>query len=656
MSLGIKIDGFDLDLFKSDDVILNAVTKDLTDPSKIFSDYSQQFSVPASNRNNIVFRHFYNVDLNHVIDVRKTIPATILMNGNFFRSGKIVLLGVNMVNNKVDSYRLQFIGGLKSLSDSLKGFNLADLDYSSIAYTATKQNVIDRLSGSVAGNVIYTLLSSTYKFFYDSTNSQSETDLDKNLFRGVDWFDLSPSVSASWLMMAIFNHSNINVNVSQGIYDILQGMYLLYDIGAQDGEEYYQSYRALYISNSTGVETNVISQFTTPVQRQSRIDIRIIPSAGFEDFEYQLRGVNPDNDQDVYSNKGDAYYTGEIVFQYTMFNTTSATNLSRTLNLFIKTKFPMEYEIDIWERREFESGTVTNTHIGQGLNAIEDNYFDLNVIAPDVTFEDFISSFVKMFNLVVIPTDSGFDMMRYIEWKSQGVKHDITKYVVTDKFTIDRLSLPESFKFTFKESDSPLMQEFKKRNGRVYGDLDYTIDDESIYTTDDAEVELIFGNAIFERLSDLGEGLLTSIGSGYIAGAENLLHYALGSVFNDPIKITTNGEDATDIFSVWNASHMQSFEDSQNSLVFGSEYDDFTLSEIDNTLYKNHFEDGVRKLYNKESRALKQSAIVSDVILHSIKNNDVVVINGVEYEIVSMTMNLNTNKIDFDINYYSKQL
>ena len=49
-----------VDLFDDETVSLTSTIKDVKDIGKVFTDYSQTFTVPASDTNNKIFRHYYN--------------------------------------------------------------------------------------------------------------------------------------------------------------------------------------------------------------------------------------------------------------------------------------------------------------------------------------------------------------------------------------------------------------------------------------------------------------------------------------------------------------------------------------------------------------------------------------------------------------------
>ena len=59
-----------LNLFDYEAVNLNQKIKDVRDISKIFTDYSQSFKVPASSNNNRIFKHYYNYNIQDGFDAR----------------------------------------------------------------------------------------------------------------------------------------------------------------------------------------------------------------------------------------------------------------------------------------------------------------------------------------------------------------------------------------------------------------------------------------------------------------------------------------------------------------------------------------------------------------------------------------------------------
>jgi len=105
-----------VDLFDDENIQLTSTIQDVKDIGKVFTDYSQTFSVPASETNNKIFRHFYNYHITgNAFDSRKKRKAKLHINYAPFREGKIFLNSVNMKNNKPYSYEIIFYGNTVSL-------------------------------------------------------------------------------------------------------------------------------------------------------------------------------------------------------------------------------------------------------------------------------------------------------------------------------------------------------------------------------------------------------------------------------------------------------------------------------------------------------------------------------------------------------------
>ena len=89
-----------LDLFKDETISLTQTIKNIKDISKIQTDFSQKFTVPASKNNNKIFKHYYNSSVSDGFDARMLKGSTIKLNGTDFKEGKMRLLGVKMKDNK----------------------------------------------------------------------------------------------------------------------------------------------------------------------------------------------------------------------------------------------------------------------------------------------------------------------------------------------------------------------------------------------------------------------------------------------------------------------------------------------------------------------------------------------------------------------------
>ena len=125
----VYIEGKRLDLYDDENITVNQVSKDLKDISKIFADFSQSFTVPASANNNNIFKHYYNANIDGGYDARTRKSANIVVGGLDFKQGKMRLDSVEIINNVPANYKITFFGNVISVKDRIGDDKLFDLDF-----------------------------------------------------------------------------------------------------------------------------------------------------------------------------------------------------------------------------------------------------------------------------------------------------------------------------------------------------------------------------------------------------------------------------------------------------------------------------------------------------------------------------------------------
>ena len=126
----LYIDGQRADLFQDENIEINLSVQNIKDISKVFGDFTNSFSIPASKVNNKIFKHYYNVDIDggYISNLRTN--AFIEVNNNLFRAGVLELEGVQMKKGEPSSYNVGFYSNVTSLKDKFGEDQLNDLDLS----------------------------------------------------------------------------------------------------------------------------------------------------------------------------------------------------------------------------------------------------------------------------------------------------------------------------------------------------------------------------------------------------------------------------------------------------------------------------------------------------------------------------------------------
>jgi hypothetical protein len=78
-----------IELFSDEKISVTSSVQDTADLSKVFTDYSQSFTVPATKQNNAIFGHWYENSIDNAFDARIRKDAYIELDTIRFRKGKI---------------------------------------------------------------------------------------------------------------------------------------------------------------------------------------------------------------------------------------------------------------------------------------------------------------------------------------------------------------------------------------------------------------------------------------------------------------------------------------------------------------------------------------------------------------------------------------
>jgi hypothetical protein len=222
-----------VDLFEDETISVTSKIQDIRDISKVFTDFSQSFTLPASKKNNKVFKHFYNyfISSDDAFDARKKVDARLEINYIPFREGKIFLNGVKMKENKPFAYNITFYGNTVTLKDLLGDDELESLTWlDNFRYDYTSPNTKTRLTSNLNQTVdsvvkydplIVPLVTHTKRLYFDSDTSHSQQTISGDLHYfdsqgnthnkdvALQFDDLKPAIRLLYIIEAIENKYSI---------------------------------------------------------------------------------------------------------------------------------------------------------------------------------------------------------------------------------------------------------------------------------------------------------------------------------------------------------------------------------------------------------------------------------------------------------------
>ncbi len=118
LNVEVYIGDLRLDLFDDEVIEINRTVKDFRELDKVFSDYTQSFTIPASKNNNIAMSHWYNESIATGFNPAAKKAARIDINTLPFREGYLWLNRAVLKNGSVDYYEVEFFSEMPNILDS----------------------------------------------------------------------------------------------------------------------------------------------------------------------------------------------------------------------------------------------------------------------------------------------------------------------------------------------------------------------------------------------------------------------------------------------------------------------------------------------------------------------------------------------------------
>lgn len=654
----VYIEGKRLDLYDDENITVKQVSKDLKDISKIFADFSQSFTVPASANNNNIFKHYYNANIDGGYDARTRKSANIVVGGLDFKQGKMRLDSVEIINNVPANYKITFFGNVISVKDRIGDDKLFDLEFLSnfdhdYSGAQVKTGLTSGLSFTVDGTlytraIVYPLISYRKRYIYNSSGSDhTNTDTLVNIAHhsghssgnehGVDYRDLKPAIRLSVIIEAIQRQYNLNFNSPFFDSDTFKRIYMNLNKSTET-----LANGLLVVEDLSGT----VAQPANNVPLRWRYRLDVTPKAGFENTRYKKRLT----------------FNGQVIYEDTNWVTGTTAREQNTEIDLDSNDYEVKAEVITEGNFEFDADTLLRKqYLGSTITVFDNNYLDLAILVrtrildqlSDIKVFDFLTGIFKTFNLVAYAENDEIVIKDLQSYYSEGRIFDVTEFIETKKETVKRGEFFKEIDFKFQESKQVLADEFKQSNNQGYGDLDFVLSDENGNPLQDVdgetlEVKSVFENPIFERLNDLDDNSQTPIQ--YCLYTDREINPIVGKPFlfflfqnvslvNYPIGfIDENGESEINT-SVLMPSHSE-FTTNSFNLNFNAEISEYTGSVMQDTIYNRYWSDYIGDMFSIKRRNYNMEAILPVNLLNNLRLSDRLIIKGNRYIINSISSNI----------------
>ena len=564
-----------LDLFKDETISLTQSLKNVKQVDKIFTEFTQTFSVPASPTNNILFQHYYNFNivLNSVngFDARIKQPASIELNYIPFKTGFMRLDGVDLKRNKAYAYRITFFGETVNLKDILGSDQLDNLDLTTYDLTYDYDTVRGKMNvDTTSTDVVVPLITHTSPLLYDSGSQIAGSNnmyYNASTNQGVLWSELKYALRISKIVDAI-----------QTKYLTPLGISFSDDFFNSTNEDYYGLFMWLHRKVGNVIpESQNVNEYNLPISSwvyqgagtptlqmngDTTLQIGALygtnkPASWIYEFSVSLTPVDTNHEYRFEIRQGgSSWYNSGIVTdvlnvtisdlptdvtssQYTFVITSQESTLEFSDVSLTTEGYYTPYGSTSTVTYEDDWSATSTGNIGISVN------FDflINEQIPEQKVIDFLTGLFKTFNLVayyqnsqiVVQTyddyfaslDEGLWNLQEEEWQDELRDWNEIGSTSSNVYSIDEfidvnssqvnVGLPyKQINFNYEGTGSFLAQQFNQTNNLVWGELRFTLNNQ-IYDAPSEiyEVKIPFEHMLFERLINQNSGSNTNLMYGY---------------------------------------------------------------------------------------------------------------------------------------------
>ena len=659
-----------LELFNDEKISVNSTIQNISDISKIYTDFSQGFTIPCSTINNEIFQHFYQNDVDATISYQFRFDAYIEIDTKLFRRGKIQFEKANIKNGYPDSYSITFYGTGVSLKDTFLEDKLSQLNYSTLDHNYTNTEVYNRVTidSSVTDyNVRYPLITSKRVWQFNSSFPLPTANLpnwyqypsnnSNNIGHAsgeIVFTELFPAVRVASIFDLIESKYGITFNGLFLLSDFFRKAFLFFKNKSVFGNFPVVDLDLLSVSGTLSSAFDITTNTITPLQVETTSTV----SQGIQITVTSLSPSPSNYAIDMYKNDvfvvsiGGTTASSVQNFPFDIDNDGIYTFKIRGYTIPL---VPFTINISILYKRQYYDTTtsliVTETATATST-ATTINKTNLQGAAPDMKIVDFISGICKQFNLTIYSNTENvytFDPIDY--WYQGGAVIDITEYTDVTSIEVERMKLYKSIEFKYQDSECMLNKYFLESplnaDAHGYGNTKIGFN----YDGGEFKIESPFENLLHNNFGNklqvgycLNKELAPYIPKPVLLYMNNKATLTSGHIhWNGQANITGYvpfGQDAQTL----SQTGLINF-----SLNFGSEISTFYLVNNQYTIYDLYYKNYLVNLYNPKNRLVKVKTILPVSLLTNLKLNDRLIIRDKRYFINEMKTELTTREVDFTL-------
>ena len=653
-----------VELYQDENVTLTKQVKSVQEV-KAKSDFTQSFTIPASDHNNSIFNHYYDISIVGGYNAHVKVDAKIEVHGLQLFEGVIELLGVTFKDNQPHDYSIVFYGDIKSLASTFGEQTLKDVDLTAYDHTLNQTNVVNSWADNLfSGAVKYPIWDFTEGVMYGGTG----VDIPHNIAitgRGLAIDDLRPAIKLKTLFEKCITHAGFT----------LTGTNLFSD-------SYFDDLMMLPVEKAGYLHDPAIkteNNFSATATAQPTGLSNKKYTIQFYDTEVSDPNNNFDPSKGQYVAPLEGRYTFTFSFDLTArplggkYFVAATKNGYRFANLFDtrdiashSTEFMVYLQagdvikIAIVAKDSFTADTIafacTESPYSRGGRTIK-----MQDVMPPVKITDFIQGVLTTFNAVLYREDitgTNYVIKNADTWYDGGGTQDWTEYVDISTITHKKVKIPSKVSFQFKEMKDMASKAFFDRNQRHFGSMSYNPDVD--FPDAPLEVKSPFSVVVPQRLNKVNKDY-------EVVGSTNLpipilLDDSLAPSCNDMVLFFMDATETASSDAYFAAGASRTTYPYAGTMQKEAATDGFSLAFSleqnlgekvpTDTLYKTFWERHIARLFAKSSRKISIKAYLPVGEWLNLDLANTIRIGDFYYKIESMKYNINTSEAQLELFTY----
>lgn len=668
LDLQLFVEGVEVDLFDDESVTLTQSIQDVRDIEKVFTDFSRTFSVPASKKNNKIFKHFYNPFIINGFDARYKKDAELYLNYKLFKKGKIKLEGVTKKENRAHTYRLTFYGSSINLKDVLGEDKLDNLtflqdhflfDYNNANVKNYMSSGLDITAGleTFSDAILFPLITHTKRLIYDSNHSAENvnTDTTNNIAYindtnyGLEISQLKPALRVYAIIKAI-EYQYTQITFSQDFFNTsnedFYGLYLwLHNrTGGLFEEGEIEAFATDFSLIKNEIDLNITNNsfwFGSNLRRERRFNVKVTPptSDPFNFILYKDGLLHKRYDNVVPNAENDTVWDLTVTEGERLSLGTSAGVYTYSIESATAGTYDVEGSLKVRDNGLSIRFAYWNSTVSIGV----DSQINVTKQLPDIKVLDFITGLFKMFNLTAFQNDNGVIEVKTLDnyYASSTKTWDVTRYIDSTSQTVDSVLPYKQVDFSYKGTDNFFAKNHEELFKIKWGELKYNVSQK--FEGQRYSIELPFEHFKFERLYDDNGNTITPVQWGWSADIKQdanlgkpLLFYPIQNTVSIGIKdFEAAVSEKTTVFI---PSNSLSTTDSFN-INFNAENNEYGGIPYNSTLFEKYYKNYIVEIFDSQRRLTTTKAYLPMSMLMQFSLADKIRIFDTLYRINKITTN-----------------